>query len=548
MKSIKNVLLLSIILLFTACVKNTNGSVTVVPLAPTNLTASVLSSVKVSLQWTDNATNETGYKIERKIATGNYAVVGTVLADITNFKDSSLSPNTTYTYRVYPYNAAGNSITYSNEVTVTTSQIVPNAPLTLTALVTPTNKVNLQWADNSLNENGFKIERKIVGGAYSLIGTTNANIINFTDSSVASNTNYTYRVFAYNGVGNSGYSNEVTILSKTVAKWSNIGHYGGDTIRSLVADKFGNIYTASSFSVSKWNGTSWSQLGGAAIYKNGYNYFYCDQVSTDANGNIYVAGFEYTYPYHYGKIYKWNGTSWANIGGSINSSFSESSYGDKMTTDAAGNVYVTENSILIGGVHHIKKFNGLSWSLLGTFDTSITALKVDVAGNIYAAIGAVGSKPYIAKFNGTSWSKLGVNNSFSFLQAGMYFKSLVTDVLGNTYALTENSYSTSGITSIYKFNGTSWSDIGGSNLPTGFQTASFAIDASGNVYASGRTQNPCTVAVFKWDGTSWFKLGGDDLQNIINCDYGYIFFTVDANGNVYTATNDYMADIAKYGY
>jgi hypothetical protein len=98
----KLIISILIISVYASCVKNTDGSVTVVPLAPTNLTASVLSSVKVSLQWTDNATNETGYKIERKIATGNYAVVATVLADITNFKDSSLNPNTTYTYSICP--------------------------------------------------------------------------------------------------------------------------------------------------------------------------------------------------------------------------------------------------------------------------------------------------------------------------------------------------------------------------------------------------------------------------------------------------------------
>ena len=41
-----------------------------VPAGPTNLTASVISSTQINLAWTDNATDEGGYQIERLSGAG----------------------------------------------------------------------------------------------------------------------------------------------------------------------------------------------------------------------------------------------------------------------------------------------------------------------------------------------------------------------------------------------------------------------------------------------------------------------------------------------
>jgi uncharacterized protein (TIGR02145 family) len=100
---------------------NGNSTTTVVPLAPTGLTGTVVSPTQSNLSWTDNSTNETGFKIERRTGSANYAVVGTVNQDVLSFSDSGLTPSTTYTYRVYAFNSVGSSLTYSNEVTITTS-------------------------------------------------------------------------------------------------------------------------------------------------------------------------------------------------------------------------------------------------------------------------------------------------------------------------------------------------------------------------------------------------------------------------------------------
>jgi hypothetical protein len=118
--------LLLIGICFFSCSTNNNGTVTVVPLAPTNLTGSAISTAQINLTWTDNATNEDGYKIERKTGTGSYAVVGSTASNMTTFSDLGLTPNTSYTYRVYAYNSAGNSLQYSNELTLSTQDSIPS--------------------------------------------------------------------------------------------------------------------------------------------------------------------------------------------------------------------------------------------------------------------------------------------------------------------------------------------------------------------------------------------------------------------------------------
>jgi uncharacterized protein (TIGR02145 family) len=112
--------LVSALLLFIGCSTN-NGVTTVVPAAPTSLIGTAVSGTQINLSWVDNATNEVGYKIQRLNTSGNYTDIGSTGADINTFSDLGLTPSTSYTYRVYAYNSAGNSLQYSNVITVATS-------------------------------------------------------------------------------------------------------------------------------------------------------------------------------------------------------------------------------------------------------------------------------------------------------------------------------------------------------------------------------------------------------------------------------------------
>ena len=84
------------------------------PAAPTDLTATAVSSSQINLVWTDNANNETGFEIER-----DSVPIDTVVANVTSYSDTGLDPSMTYTYRVCAYNDAGDS-DYSNTASATT--------------------------------------------------------------------------------------------------------------------------------------------------------------------------------------------------------------------------------------------------------------------------------------------------------------------------------------------------------------------------------------------------------------------------------------------
>jgi hypothetical protein len=74
------------------------------PNAPTNLTANSASQTQINLSWSDNSTDETGFKVER---TGS--LITTNAANATNYSDSRLSCGTTYSYSVKATNVNGDS-------------------------------------------------------------------------------------------------------------------------------------------------------------------------------------------------------------------------------------------------------------------------------------------------------------------------------------------------------------------------------------------------------------------------------------------------------
>jgi PKD repeat protein len=124
----------------------------------------------------------------------------------------------------HTYNSAGN---YSAVLTVTDNQgatgtssvtisvtpgpTPPAAPSSLTGSVGTGRVVTLRWSDNASNETGFYVERaaKAKTLQFLRIATLGANATTCTRTETAGT--WIYRVQAFNGVGASGYSNNVTM-------------------------------------------------------------------------------------------------------------------------------------------------------------------------------------------------------------------------------------------------------------------------------------------------------------------------------------------------
>lgn len=185
--------------------------------APTNLMASVLSSSSIRLTWIDNSNNETGFKIERSTSeTSGFTQLDTVGPDVDTYVSIGLTTNTTYYFRVCSFNSDGNS-DYSNVVGIKIPDDVPPpvnliAPSGLTATKVGDNIIRLDWVDNSNNETGFWFEDSTSSTqGFLWCGQTNQpNKTYFMLGSYNEGTYY-FRMCAFNGNGNSAYSNVASV-------------------------------------------------------------------------------------------------------------------------------------------------------------------------------------------------------------------------------------------------------------------------------------------------------------------------------------------------
>jgi FtsP/CotA-like multicopper oxidase with cupredoxin domain len=187
------------------------------PAAPTNLVAVVQTGpVRVQLTWRDNATNETGFVIERSVNGGAFATLATVgpragTGNVT-YTDNAVAGGSTYAYRVAAVNN-GLMSAYSN--TATASLAVPAAPsnvnVTGVRITNNADRVVVVWVDNSNNETSFTIQRStsstFPNNATTVSYTVAANSNTFTTPNLPRNVTLYFRIQAVNGFGASAWVN-----------------------------------------------------------------------------------------------------------------------------------------------------------------------------------------------------------------------------------------------------------------------------------------------------------------------------------------------------
>jgi hypothetical protein len=213
---------------FNAFGEATSNSVKVAPpvippAAPSCLVATLLSGpVRVQLTSRDNATNETGFVIERSTNGGSFVVVATPGpfsgTGVMSSLDRTVQSGNTYAYRMKAVNR-----TVSSEYSNTTRVKVPTLPAVPSSLAgrasrilgnTTRDRARLIWRDKSSNETGFHIQRATNAAFTSGVNTYNvgANVTTFNQN-ISRTLNYYYRVRATNAVGASGWSNVVFVTT-----------------------------------------------------------------------------------------------------------------------------------------------------------------------------------------------------------------------------------------------------------------------------------------------------------------------------------------------
>jgi cellulose 1,4-beta-cellobiosidase len=185
-----------------------------VPAAPSSLRVSGATSTSLSLTWSDNAANETGYQLERSADGADFLPLATLPANTVSWLDGGLASGTTFHYRVRAYNGAGYSA-YAGPVSGTTLAVtLPPAPTGLTAVASAQKgRILLSWQP-STGATSYKVKRSLTsGGPYSTVAT-GVTSTSYTDGGLRTKTTYYYVVSAVNQSGESPNSNQASAKTR----------------------------------------------------------------------------------------------------------------------------------------------------------------------------------------------------------------------------------------------------------------------------------------------------------------------------------------------
>ncbi|MCM0082546.1 fibronectin type III domain-containing protein [Geomonas sp. Red32] len=186
---------------------NPNNPSATVPDTPTNFVAVSVNAGGVSLMWNSSLVGGnpvTGYLVQRGDATGNN-FVNIASTRVPGYTDTTVSPSTTYSYRVLAFSDAG---IYSAPSAIWLAPVPaavdlsdttpPSAPAGVAASAPTSGSVVLTWTANSVSDGvaGYLVFRDGVQVANITTGTT------FTDPTVVGGVTYSYTVEAYDAAGN----------------------------------------------------------------------------------------------------------------------------------------------------------------------------------------------------------------------------------------------------------------------------------------------------------------------------------------------------------
>ena len=197
----------------------TSNDTSTLPAAPTALVVSSLTDTAITFTWTDNATSELFYEVQRCLGHGcsNFIVAsGSPLpANAVSYSATGLTPNTHYSFRVRAVSAVGSS----DWLTLTNSLTGPTAPSAFVNGTLSGTSFQFTWTDNSSTETGYEIQ-SCSGAAcsnFTTITTVAANSTTYTATELSGSTNYRFRVRAVKGTDTSDWLTSNVITTSVVA-------------------------------------------------------------------------------------------------------------------------------------------------------------------------------------------------------------------------------------------------------------------------------------------------------------------------------------------
>lgn len=330
---------------------------------------------------------------------------------------------------------------------------------------------------------------------------------------------------------------------------------GTSNPRRFTIDAVGNVYytldqsppkTTGTSRVLKFDGNTWSELGGASGYL--YPSASINDITTDNIGNVYTVGINNSKNY----VAKFNGTSWSELGG-VGSMPTLPSTITSIKVDAVGNVFVGGDFIDNGGTFNILQFGGGSWRKARGFSANVTAFhtpifKTDFNHNIYGVgIAGLTTNPIsgtcgVANWDGTNWRAILGSRSTNFNVSNNNGSAFAADESSNMYYAGHYT-NTTGKFIVGKIVGDTAIELGGNNTsPFNGEVFNLTTDLAGNVYASGKdgshtggfSNTNGNAFVAKFNGSAWSELGGANTST-----FSFIAqIETDLKGNIYALVQE----------
>ncbi len=273
--------------------------------------------------------------------------------------------------------------------------------------------------------------------------------------------------------------------------------------------------------VWSWDGTIWTQIGG-----DGLNSSWADQTfegvySLTTDGTNIYAGLGATAGD--AEVWRWNGSTWSRIGGdAINSSWAVSTF------EVVYSMSYFDDTLYAGlgstaNDAEVWSWNGSAWTKIGgdslnsgwTTNFEYVYQMVNDGTNLYVGLGLTAGDAEVWSWNGSAWTRIGgdaVNSSW----ANSTFET-VTSMLYQGSTLYVGLGTTAGDADLWSYTSGTWTQIGGDALNSGWAgstyEAVYSLRGDGtNVYA-GLGATAGDNEVWSWNGSAWTKIGGDAINS-----------------------------------
>ena len=344
----------------------------------------------------------------------------------------------------------------------------------------------------------------------------------------------------------------VATLDTTSGSWGTLGAGLPGEVNCVVVDANGDLVVGGETSVggfptgfvARWNGATWTSLGSgmSGTFPAVYALAASPQGDLIAGGSFTMAG-----GIACNRIARWTGTTWSPLGLGVDHWNVSAPTVHDVRILANGDALACGLFTSAGGIaaEHVARWNGTSWSALGTgLDAPATASVETpngdlVVGGMFTAAGGVAAAG-IARWNGNAWQPLG-----SGLAGTHYPRATTLGIASNGDLQCGGSFTSAGGTpaqNIARWNGSSWAPLGSAAMvvPT-----AVVEGPPGTLFLAGAAATGSLGILLQNSGTDWAPVGGGFSGPVAACcvtRQGELF----VGGSFLWVGNQRMSNVARW--